>query len=169
MARRTVRFASLGKELELTQMGSFDGLEAVSRVAKILGPSFAPFVDLMVEAVTQAVKIGGGKDAFGAALELALAKGLDLGKVVEGLRGLNPHDLGALARMIEPTTKVITPTSMGTPILVPLDADDFFAGEIGAMLLWIGTALLFNIAGFTPSGPTPPPSPSRQAAGAPGQ
>ena len=147
--RKTVDLPSLGNVLVITQWGALEGSSNVLRVGKLLGGSLAPIIE-------DAIKNG------------SLTKGVDVARIAEGLRLAEGADLLALIASLERATQV----KMHSPQLghlppVALNADSYFAGEYAALLDWITTGVLFNFAGFTPSGPNAPTSP--KAADAPGQ
>lgn len=153
MARKTIRHAALGSTLVLTQWGALEGAQNSLRVARLFGPSLAPFVDLIIAAAK------GGESA--ASIESRLVDGIDVSKIVAGLQTAQGADLDGLIRSLEATTEVEQDSTVGRVKVGKLDADEFFAGEYAALFEWLAIGLLFNLAGFTPSAPKPQTSPSR--------
>lgn len=136
--------------LVVKQWGAYDNATAALVVAKLLGASLAPLIQAMIK---------GGKEA--------LVAGVDVAAIVAGLERAQPADLLTIVKLLEGATQVKFVSTIGSVALGPLNADDHFAGDLAGMLEWLALGVVFNLAGFTPSGASAPTSP--KSADAPGQ
>lgn len=121
--------------LAITQWGAYEGAANMARLARVLGPVLAPALEAAIK----------GKTAE-----------IDAKAIVAGLQHVDGAELGSLISSLEKATKQRMPTTMGTKVDAPLNADDFFAGAYSSLLEWLGHGLALNFRDFFSSATLPP-------------
>lgn len=155
--RKTTELVIGDHTLIVKQWGAWDNATAALLVGKLLGASLAP----IIQAVIKGYAAGGEAGA-----KAALVSGVDMSRIAAGLEAARVPDLLALAGLLEKATQIKFTSTIGSIALAPLNADEHFAGDLAGMLEWLAAGVVFNLAGFTPSGPNAPTSPKQ--ADAPG-